>query len=133
MTDPIADLLIRIKNAIRAGHDALNCPRSNLKVEILKVLQSEGFIESFDEVQDNSQGSINIVPRYLEDALSRKAVLRGIKRVSKPSRRVYVKKEDIPRVRNGLGIAILTTAKGVLTDKQARDIGVGGEVLCYVW
>ena len=133
MTDPISDLLIRIKNAVHAGHNTLVCPRSNLKVEILKVLQSEGFIVSFDEVDDNFQGSINIVPRYIEDALSRTAVLRGIKRISKPSRRVYVKKEDIPRVRNGLGIAILTTAKGVLTDKQARDIGVGGEVLCYVW
>jgi small subunit ribosomal protein S8 len=133
MTDPIADLLIRIKNAVHAGHDALSCPRSNLKVEVLKVLQSEGFIESFNELQDTHQGTINIIPRYIEDALSRTAVLRGIKRVSKPSRRVYVKKEDIPRVRNGLGIAILTTAAGVLTDKQARDKGVGGEVLCYVW
>lgn len=133
MTDPIADLLIRIKNAVHAGHDALNCPRSNLKVEVLKVLQSEGFIESFDELKDTHQGSISIVPRYIEDALSKTAVLRGVKRVSKPSRRVYVKKEDIPRVRNGLGIAILTTAAGVLTDKQARDKGVGGEVLCYVW
>jgi small subunit ribosomal protein S8 len=133
MTDPIADLLIRIKNAVHAGHDALNCPRSNLKVEVLKVLQTEGFIESFDEMKDTHQGSINIVPRYIEDALSKTAVLRGVKRISKPSRRVYVKKEDIPRVRNGLGIAILTTASGVLTDKQARDRGVGGEVLCYVW
>ena len=134
MTDPIADLLTRIKNAVHAGHESLTCPRSNLKVEILKVLQSEGFIESFNELQDTTnQGTINIVPRYIEDALSRTAVLRGIKRVSKPSRRVYVKKEDIPRVRNGLGIAILTTASGVLTDKQARDKGVGGEVLCYVW
>jgi small subunit ribosomal protein S8 len=133
MTDPISDLLIRIKNAVHAGHNSLVCPRSNLKVEILKVLQSEGFIVSFDEIDDNLQGTINIFPRYIEDALSRTAVLRGIKRISKPSRRVYVKKEDIPRVRNGLGIAILTTAKGVLTDKQARDIGVGGEVLCYVW
>jgi small subunit ribosomal protein S8 len=133
MTDPIADLLIRIKNAVHAGHDALNCPRSNLKVEVLKVLQTEGFIESFDEMKDTHQGSINIVPRYIEDALSKTAVLRGVKRISKPSRRVYVKKEDIPRVRNGLGIAILTTASGVLTDKQARDKGVGGEVLCYVW
>lgn len=133
MTDPIADLLTRIKNAVHAGHESLTCPRSNLKVEILKVLQSEGFIESFDEVRDAHQGTIDIVPRYIEDALSRTAVLRGIKRVSKPSRRVYVKKEDIPRVRNGLGIAILTTASGVLTDKQARDKGVGGEVLCYVW
>ena len=103
MTDPIADLLTRIKNAVHAGHDMLTCPRSNLKVEILKVLQSEGFIESFKEEQDTHQGTINIVPRYIEDALSRTAVLRGIKRVSKPSRRVYVKKEDIPRVRNGLG------------------------------
>ena len=111
----------------------LTCPRSNLKVEILKVLQSEGFIESFNEEQNTHQGTINIVPRYIEDALSRTAVLRGITRVSKPSRRVYVKKEDIPRVRNGLGIAILTTASGILTDKQARDKGVGGEVLCYVW
>ena len=130
MTDPIADLLTRIRNAVLAGHDSLQCPRSKIKLEIVKILQSEGFIKEFEEVKDSNQGKIRIFPKYDQ---SNNAVLRGIRRVSKPSRRYYVGKAEVPRVRNGLGIAILTTSKGLLTDKQARDAGVGGEILCYVW
>jgi small subunit ribosomal protein S8 len=130
MTDPIADLLTRIRNAIQAGHQSVAIPHARLKVEIVRILQEEGFVESYKVDHGTAQGSITVMPRY--DAASR-GVLRGIRRVSKPSRRFYVGKDDIPRVRNGLGVAILTTPKGVLTDKQARNAGVGGEVLCYVW
>ena len=129
MTDPIADLLTRIRNAVRAGHESLSCPRSRIKLDIVKILQSEGFVDSFEEVFNDKQGAIQIYPRY-DQAVP---VLRGVQRVSKPSRRFYVGKDDIPRVRNGLGVAILTTAQGVMTDTQARQSGVGGEVLCYVW
>jgi small subunit ribosomal protein S8 len=130
MTDPIADLLTRIRNAMQARHGNVVIPRSNLKLEIVKILKSEGFIEGYVEVDGEHQGSIKVFPKY--DA-SNKGVIRGIERISKPSRRVYVGRNDIPQVRNGLGVAILTTPGGVLTDRQARDKGVGGEVLCYVW
>ena len=130
MTDPIADLLTRIRNAVQAGHDSLHCPRSKMKLEIVKILQREGFVKEFEEVKDSNQGKIKIFPKYNQ---ANEAVLRGIRRIRKPSRRYYVGKSNVPRVRNGLGIAILTTSKGLLTDKQARDAGVGGEILCYVW
>jgi small subunit ribosomal protein S8 len=130
MTDPIADLLTRIRNAVMAGHSSLLVPRSRLKLAIANILQSEGFVESVQDIEEGPQGSIRIFPRYDD---SNQAILRGILRISKPSRRLYVNKNDIPRVRNGLGVAILTTPRGVLTGKQARDAGVGGEVLCYVW
>ena len=130
MTDPIADLLTRIRNATRAKHNSLLCPRSNIKLEIVKILQKEGYVADFEEISDHKQGQIKIFPRYDN---ANQAIIRGIQRISKPSRRYYVGKANIPRVRNGLGIAILTTANGVLTDKQARDVGVGGEILCYVW
>jgi small subunit ribosomal protein S8 len=130
MTDPIADLLTRIRNAGRAGHASLLCPRSKIKLEIVKILVTEGFISSFEEIQDNKQGLIKVFPRYDQKNIP---IIRGIERISKPSRRFYVGKANIPYVRNGLGIAILTTASGVLTDKQARNAGVGGEILCYVW
>jgi small subunit ribosomal protein S8 len=130
MTDPIADLLTRIRNAVHAGHDSLKCPRSKLKVEIVKILQQEGFLSDYEEIQDAKQGQIQIFPRYDKNS---NAIIRGIRRISKPSRRYFVGKTEIPRVRNGLGIAILTTSRGVLTDKQARDAGIGGEILCYVW
>ena len=130
MTDPIADLLTRIRNSMQARHGNLVVPRSKLKLEIVKILKSEGFIEGYVEVETGPQGAIKIFPKY--DA-SFNGVIRGLKRISKPSRRVYVGRDDIPQVRNGLGVAILTTPGGVLTDRQARDKGVGGEVLCYVW
>ncbi len=130
MTDPIADLLARIRNAVQARQTSLVVPRSNIKVELVRILKEEGFIEDFTEIDDGPQGSIRVVPRY--DGANR-AVIRGLQRVSRPSRRQYVGKHDVPRVRNGLGVAILTTPRGVLTDRQARQHGVGGEVLCYVW
>ena len=130
MTDPIADLLTRIRNAVQARHGSLLVPRSKLKLEVVKILKSEGFVEGYIEIDDGPQGLIKVFPRY--DA-SQKAVIRGLERVSRPSRRMYVGKDEIPRVRNGLGVAILTTPRGVLTDRQARQAGVGGEILCYVW
>lgn len=130
MTDPIADLLTRIRNAQSAGHATVSAPRSRLKVEIVKLLKTEGFIEGWVENEDDRQGKLKVFLKY--DAASRGGI-RGIERVSTPGRRVYVGREDIPRVRNGLGLAILTTPRGVLTDRDARKAGVGGEVLCHVW
>ena len=130
MTDPIADLLTRIRNAARAGHESLKCPRSNLKIEVLRILKEEGFVSGYEEEPFKNQGMLTIFPRYDQGS---SAIIQGIKRVSRPSRRQYVGKDNIPQVRNGLGIAILTTPRGVLTGYQAREAGVGGEVLCYVW
>ena len=115
---------------MHARHGSVVIPRSNIKLEIVKILKSEGFIEGYVEVESGHQGGIKVFPKY--DA-NFNGVIRGLERVSKPSRRVYVSRNDIPQVRNGLGVAILTTPGGVLTDRQARDKGVGGEVLCYVW
>lgn len=131
MTDPIADLLTRIRNAQQAGHASLTVPRSKIKVAIARILENEGFIANLqDDPEDGHQGSIRIGLRYDEEDAG---VIRGLLRVSKPGRRVYVGRSEIPRVRNGLGIAILTTPQGVLTDRDARIAGVGGEVLCHVW
>lgn len=130
MTDPIADMLTRIRNAQVARHDKTVVPRSKLKAAIAQILKNEGFIEGFVEDETGPQGTIKVFLRY-----DRKdnGIIRGITRVSKPGRRVYVGKDDIPRVRNGLGVAILTTPRGLLTDAEARSAGVGGEVLCHVW
>jgi small subunit ribosomal protein S8 len=130
MTDPIADLLTRIRNAVLARHRVVSVPRSRIKVDIVKILHEEGFVEDFRVAEDGAQGTITIFPRYDRD---NRAVLRGLTRISRPSRRTYVGKDEIPRVRNGLGLAILTTPQGVLTDREARKAGVGGEVICYVW
>jgi small subunit ribosomal protein S8 len=130
MTDPIADLLTRIRNAVQARHTSLLVPRSKIKVEIVRILKDEGFLDDFSVLEDDKQGLIRVFPRYDE---ANKAVIRGLVRISKPSRRTYVGKADIPRVRNGLGVAILTTPRGVLTDRDARSAGIGGEVLCYAW
>jgi small subunit ribosomal protein S8 len=130
MTDPIADLLTRIRNAIGAGHSSLLVPRSRLKFAIVRILKVEGFIEGYIDIEEGPQGQIKIFPRYDDE---NQAIIRGIQRISKPSRRLYVGKHDVPRVRNGLGVAILTTPRGVLTDRDARKAGVGGEVICYVW
>ncbi len=131
MTDPIADLLTRIRNAQRAGHSTVLIPRSKLKLEIVKILKDEGFVEGYiDDDSKNHQGIIKVFLRYEG---GQQGVIRGLTRISKPGRRVYVGKDGIPRVRDGLGIAILTTPRGVLTDNQARRAGVGGEVLCHVW
>lgn len=130
MTDPIADMLTRIRNASRAGHSSTLIPRSNIKLEIVKVLKSEGFLEGYIDIPEVPQGKIKVFLRYDSDG---DGILRGLERVSKPSRRTYVGRDDVPRVRNGLGVAILTTPRGVLTDRQARQAGVGGEVICYAW
>lgn len=130
MTDPIADMLTRIRNAQHAGHAKTLVPRSKIKVAIAKILKDEGFIEGYVEDAEGPQGVLKVFLRYDGSA---KGVIRGVTRISKPGRRVYVGKEDVPRVRNGLGVAILTTPRGLLTDAQARQAGVGGEVLCHVW
>ena len=130
MTDPIADLLTRVRNANMARHEKLEVPASNMKKEIAKILKDEGFVRDVEFVDDNKQGIIRIFLKYGTD---NEPVISGLKRISKPGLRVYAKKDEVPRVLGGLGIAILSTNNGVITDKQARQAQVGGEVLAYVW
>lgn len=130
MTDPIADLLTRIRNALQAKHDDVNVPASQMKLEIVRILRDEGYIEGFDVREDELQGTINVRLKYLGDG--RKPIT-GLQRVSRPGRRVYCGKDDIPKVLNGLGITIMSTSKGVMTGHACRQKGVGGEVLCNVW
>lgn len=129
-TDPIADLLTRIRNGLTARHKAVVIPRSKIKLEIVKILKQEGFVEGYIDQPADERPNIKVFLKYSD---ARTGVIQGIERVSSPSRRFYVGKDEVPRVRNGLGLAILTTPRGVLTDKSARSAGVGGEVLCYVW
>ena len=132
MTDPIADMLTRIRNGIQAHHDRIELPTSKLKVEVARILKSEGFIANFKEVTDDGkpQGTLRIYLKYSEDG---EPVIHGIERVSRPGRRVYRGKEEIPAVLGGLGLAIVSTSKGVLSGAEAARQGVGGEVLCQVW
>jgi len=130
LTDPIADMLTRIRNAQQAGHQQVEIPSSRIKVRIAKILQAEGFIKGFHVVNDGKQGVIRIRLAY---GPGKERVITGLKRVSTPGRRIYVTKDRIPWVQGGLGIAILSTSRGIITDKEARRLGVGGEVLCYVW
>lgn len=130
MSDPIADLLTRIRNAMMARHTQVVVPHSKLKLAIVRILQEEGFIERYEVVKDGPRSMIRIRLKYNED---KKPVLTGLRRVSKPGCRIYSKRDTIPWVYSGLGVAILSTSKGVITDAQARRLGVGGEVLCYVW
>ncbi|MBS9339055.1 30S ribosomal protein S8 [Fructobacillus sp. M2-14] len=130
MTDPIADFLTRIRNANLARHASVQIPASKMKKSIAEILKQEGFIRDVEYIEDNKQGVINVFLKYGED---QKRVITGIKRVSKPGLRKYVKAEDMPKVLNGLGIAIVSTSNGVVTDKVARAKQVGGEVLAYVW
>lgn len=130
MTDPIADYLTRIRNALRAGYKKVDIPASRLKTDITRILQEQHYIHSFVLVEDGKQGMLRIYLRYDENE---EPVISGLERVSKPGQRKYVGVEEIPRVLNNLGIAILSTPKGVMTGQQARKAGVGGEVLCYVW
>ena len=131
MTDPIADLLTRIRNAVRAGHDKVEIPGSRQKAQIVGILRAQGYVKSYDvKPGDAGQDRITVELRPPVDG---KPVLVGIKRVSTPGRRVYVDKESIPKVLNGMGIAILTTSSGIITDEEARKLGVGGEVICEVW
>ena len=130
MTDPIADMLSRIRNANNARHKSVDIPCSNIKKEIAKILLDEGYIKGYDVVEDDKQGIIKIDLKYSQDG---ERVISGLKRISKPGLRVYVKCDDVPKVLGGLGIAIISTSKGIITDKMARQNKVGGEIICYVW
>ncbi len=130
MTDPIADMLTRIRNGNNAKHDSVDVPASNIKKELAQILTNEGFIKGFDVIEDGKQGIIRIDLKYGKNS---EKVISGIKRISKPGLKVYVKSNEIPRVLGGLGIAVLSTSKGIMTDKDARKENVGGEVICYVW
>ena len=133
MTDPIADMLTRIRNAIMAEHTSLVLPSSKLKLAILDILKEQGFIQNYDLVPDRPQSKVRVWLKYTGERKDRRAVIGGLKRVSSPGCRVYVGHTEIPWVRSGLGVAILSTPKGVVTDRQARRMKVGGELLCYVW
>jgi len=130
MSDTIADMLTRIRNAGSAKHDAVDIPASNLKKAIARILLSEGYVKDVQFIEDNKQGNIRIVLKYTQN---KKNIISGIKRISKPGLRVYANKDDLPKVLGGLGIAIISTSKGVMTDKDARKEGIGGEVLAFVW
>ncbi|MBR6664262.1 MAG: 30S ribosomal protein S8 [Lachnospiraceae bacterium] len=130
-SDPIADMLTRIRNANTAKHDTVDVPASKMKLAIAEILLEEGFIKKFDVVEDGSFKTIHITLKYGADKNDK--IISGIKRISKPGLRVYAGKEDMPKVLGGLGIAIVSTNQGVITDKKARELGVGGEVLAFVW
>ena len=130
MTDPIADMLTRIRNANTAGHETVEIPASNIKKSIAEILLNEGYISKYEVIDDNKQGIIKIEMKY---GAGKERVISGIKKISKPGLKVYAKACDVPRVLGGLGIAIISTSKGVVSDKEARKMGVGGEVICYVW
>ncbi len=130
LIDPIADMLTRIRNANAAGHERLDIPSSGLKVEIARILKDEGFVKDYKVIDDQKQGTLRV---HLKYGPGNARVLRGIARTSKPGLRVYARARKIPRVLSGMGIAILSTSKGIMTDREARSQGVGGEVLCYVW
>ena len=130
MTDPIADMLTRIRNANTAGHSTVEIPASKMKKSIAGILKEEGYIEDFEVIEDNKQGVIKVTMKYGPD---KERVISGIKKISKPGLKVYAKADDVPKVLGGLGIAIISTSNGLITDKQARKLGVGGEVICYVW
>ncbi|MEW6740681.1 30S ribosomal protein S8 [Dissulfurispira sp.] len=130
LTDPISDMLTRMRNAILIKSEKVDIPASKMKVEIAKILKEEGFIKSYKIIKDKKQGILRVTLKYTSE---NEPVVSGLKRISKPGRRVYVGKSDVPRVMGGVGIAIITTPKGILSDKGCRNEGVGGEVLCYVW
>ncbi len=130
ITDPIADMLTRIRNALQVKHESVSVPASNEKRAIAKILLDEGYIASYEEVSDNGHKNIIVTLKYDETGES---VIQGLKRISKPGLRIYAQKDKLPKVISGLGIAIISTNKGIVTDKEARKLGVGGEVLAYVW
>ena len=130
INDPIADMLTRIRNGLIARHDAVTIPASNMKKAIAKILLDEGYIKSVDYIDDGLQGEIKVTLKYVS---GKESVIKGLKRISKPGLRVYARNDEIPKVLGGLGIAIVSTSKGVMTDKEARNAGVGGEVLAYIW
>ena len=129
MNDPIADMLTRIRNANAQRHETVDVPSSKLKKSIAEILLEEGFIKGYEEIEDGVQGTLRITLKYV----NKQKVIRGLKRISKPGHRVYATKDNLPKVINGLGIALISTSKGIMTDKKARNEGIGGEVLAYVW
>ena len=130
MTDPVADMLTRIRNANTAGHADVEIPASKIKKNIAEILLKEGYIKGYEIVENPPQDMIKVQMKYGPDKAK---VITGIKRISKPGLKVYAKKDEVPKVLGGLGIAIISTSSGLITDKQARELGVGGEVICYVW
>ena len=131
MTDPIADMLTRIRNANTAKHDTVDVPSSKMKLAIAKILLDEGYIKSYELVENGKFNDIRITLKY--GASKNEKIISGLQRISKPGLRVYANKEELPKVLGGLGVAIISTNQGVITDKEARKLGVGGEVLCFVW
>ncbi|MBQ6998856.1 MAG: 30S ribosomal protein S8 [Clostridia bacterium] len=130
ITDPIADMLTRIRNANSSKHETVNIPSSKIKVEIAKILLEEGYIAGYEVIEDGLQGIIKVTLKY---GPNKQKVITGLKRISKPGLRVYASKDELPRVLRGLGIAIISTSKGIMTDKKARSENVGGEVLAFIW
>ena len=130
ITDPIADMLTRIRNANAAGHKTVDVPASNMKKQIAAILLAEGYVKNVEMIEDDKQGVIRLTLKYAEN---KQKVLTGLRRVSKPGLRIYAAKDELPRVLKGLGIAIISTSKGIMTDKDARRANVGGEVLAFVW
>lgn len=129
-TDPIADMLTRIRNAARIRKKEVTIPSSRLKVELAKILKEEGYIRNFKVVDDNKQGILNIALKYTDDNQS---VISGLRRISRPGCRLFCTRDSVPKVLDGLGIAIVSTSRGILTGKKCEDLGVGGEILCYIW
>jgi len=130
ITDPIADMLTRIRNANRNKFKTVDVPASNMKIAIAQNLLDEGYIKSFEEIKNENQGIIRITLKYDEKG---NKVIAGLKRISRPGLRIYASKDELPQVLNGLGIALISTSKGIITDKKARELGIGGEVLAYIW
>lgn len=133
MSDPIADMLTRIRNAVQRQHKNVNIPNSKIKIQLARVLQEEGYIVGYEILPSQPHEILRVKLRYLGDRQNRRSVISGLERVSKPGRRVYVGKKEIPWVLNGMGVAIVTTSKGIMTGQSARRTGIGGEVLCRVW
>ncbi|SMB83856.1 SSU ribosomal protein S8P [Desulfonispora thiosulfatigenes DSM 11270] len=130
MTDPVADFLTRIRNANMVMHEKVEIPASNIKKSLAEILKDEGFIKDYECIEDDKQGVIRV---YLKYGSNREKVISGLKRISKPGLKVYCKKDEVPKVLGGLGVAIISTSKGIMSDRSARKAGVGGEVVCYVW
>jgi small subunit ribosomal protein S8 len=136
VNDPISDMLTRIRNGVMIGQATVAMPRTKIKSEIARILKEEGFIEGFDEVETEENGKqavLRVKLKYVGERRARKPVITGLERVSRPGRRVYTQKQDIPWVLSGMGISILSTPKGIMTGQRARQVGVGGEILCKVW
>lgn len=130
ITDPIADMLTRIRNASSANHPSADIPGSKLKLELARIFKEEGYVRDYEFIADNKQGTIRVYLRY---GPQKERVITGIRRISKPGRRIYANKDQVPKVLGGLGVAVISTSQGIISDKEARKRGVGGEVLCYVW